>query len=75
MCKATQEALSRERPAEDDKTRFLRSTKIHRATFIKEAMVQLKIARKKRPNKWSKKNVDGLFEVLAPVSVVQKVYQ
>ena len=74
ICATPLRKLSRERPAEDDKTRFLRSTKIHRATSIKEAMVQLKVARKKQPNKRSEKNVDGLYEVLAPVSVVQKAY-
>ena len=57
-------SLSRERLAHDDETRFLRSTKIHRAIPIKEPTVQVSIARKKHPNKRSKKNLDGIYEVL-----------
>ena len=71
MCKAKQEALSRERIANDNKPRFLRSTKTHRAICFKEAAVQLNIARKRHPNKQSKKNLDDLY-VLAPGSAVQK---
>ena len=75
MCKATHEALSRDQLANDEETRFLRSIKIHRALPIKEHKVQLKIARKKHPNKRSKENLDGLYEVSAPGSVVQKTDQ
>ena len=57
MCKATQEALSRERLADADEHRFLRSTTIYRALPIKEPTVQVKIACKKHPNKRSKKNL------------------
>ena len=75
MCKATQEALSRERLAEDDETGFLRSTKVHRAIPIKKPTFQLNIARKKHPKRRSKKNFGGLYEVLALGSVVQKIDQ
>ena len=37
--------------------------------------MQLNIARKKHPNRLSKKNVDGIYEVLSPGSVVQKSHQ
>ena len=37
--------------------------------------MQINIARKKHPQKLSKKNLDGLYEVLAPGSVVQKTDQ
>ena len=55
MCKATKEALSREQLANGNESWFLRSTKIHRAIPPKESTVQLNIARKKHPNKSSKK--------------------
>ena len=72
MCKVTQEALSREQLAEDDETRFLRSTKVYCAIPIRELTVQLNIARKKHPNKLSKMKFDGLYEAFATGSVVQK---
>ena len=75
MCEATQETLSPERLANGDETRFLRSTEIHRALPIKKPTVLLNIACKKHPNKRSKRNLDGLYEVLAPGSVVQKADQ
>ena len=75
MCKATQEALSRDRIANDDEPRFRRSTKAHRAIPLKEPVVQLNIARKRHPNKRSKKNLNGLYEILAPGSLVQKTDQ
>ena len=72
---ATQEAISRERLAGDKESRFLRSTKAHRPITLKEHTVQLNIARKKHPNRQSKTNLDGLYEVLTPGSVVQKTDQ
>ena len=71
MCKATHEALPHEGIANDNKPRFLRSTKTQRVICFKEAAGQLIIARKRHPNKQSKKNLDDL-NVLAPVSAVQK---
>ena len=75
LCTATKEALSREQLAGDSESRFLRLTKAHHPIPLKEHTVQLKIARKKHPNRRSKKNLDGLYEVLAPGSVVQKTDQ
>ena len=46
MCKATQELLSRERLADDNESRFLHSTKIHRLIPLRDATVQLNIAQK-----------------------------
>ena len=71
MCKATKDAYSRERLAGDNESRFLRKKKAHRPIPLKEHTVQLNIARKKHPNIRSKKNLDGLYEVLAPGSVVR----
>ena len=75
MSKATRDATTRERLAADNESRFLRTTKAHRAIPLKEHSVQINIARKKHPHKRSKKNLDGLYEVLAPGSVVQKTDQ
>ena len=75
MCRATQEALSRERLADDNESRFIRAMKTHRAIPLKEPAVQMNIAQKCHPNKQSKKNFDGLSEVLAPGSVVLKTDQ
>ena len=75
MCKATRDATSRVQLAADYKSRFLRTTKAHRAIPVKKHAVQINIDRKKHPHKRSKKNLDGLYEVLAPGSVVQKTDQ
>ena len=69
MCAVTNDALYRERLAGDNESRFLRSTKAQRLIPLKEHTVQLNIARKKHPNRRSKKNFDGLYEILAPGSV------
>ena len=68
MCKTTKNAHSRERLAGDNESRFLHTTKAHGPIPLKARTVQLTIARKKHPNKRSKKNLDGLYEVLAPGS-------
>ena len=60
MCKATRDATTRERLAADNESRFLRTTKAHRAIPLKEHAVQINIARKKHAHKWSKKNLDRL---------------
>ena len=75
MCKATKDATNREWLATDNESRFLRTTQAHRPLPLKEHAVQLNIARKKHLHKRSKKNLDGLYEVLAPGSVVQKTDQ
>ena len=75
MCKATKDATTRERLATDNESRFLRTTQAHRPLPLKEHAVQLNIARKKHLHKRSKKNLDGLYEVLTPRSVVQKTDQ
>ena len=75
MCKATKDATTRERLATDNESRFLRTTKAHRLLPLKEHAVQLSLARKKHLHKRSKKNLEGLYEVLAPGSVVKKTDQ
>ena len=75
MCKATKDATNRERLATDNESRFLRTIQAHRPLPLTEHAVQLNIARKKHIHKRSKKNLEGLYEVLAPGSVVQKTDQ
>ena len=75
MCKATKDATTRERLATDNESRFLRTTQAHRPLPLKKHALQLNIARKKYLRKRSKKNLDGLYEVLAPGSVIQKTDQ
>ena len=75
MCRAVRDASTRERLANDSESRFLSTTKAHRPMPLKEKAVQIKKARKKNLHKRSKKNLDGLYEVLAPGSVVQKTDQ
>ena len=52
MCKATQEAQTRERNASENEPRFLRSLKLHRPIPLKESAVQIILP------KMSKKNLD-----------------
>ena len=75
LCKATHNASSRERLATDNESRFLRTTKVSQPIPLMEHAVQINIARKKHAHKRSNKNLDGLYEVLAPGSVVQKTDQ
>ena len=75
MCKATKDAHAHERLAGDNESVFLHTTKAHRPIPLKEHTVPLNIARKKHPQRRSKKNLDGLYEVLAPRSVMQKTDQ
>ena len=72
ICTATNDTFSRERLLGDNEPRFLRSTTAHCPIPLKEHKVQLNIARKKHQKKTVQKIPDGLFEVLAPGSVVQK---
>ena len=75
MCKATQEAQTRELNPNDKEPHFLRSPKLQRTIPLKESAVRIIIARKRHPNKRSKKNIDGLYQVLAPGFGVQKTNQ
>ena len=75
MGKTTQEALFHKQLANDNKSRFLRSTKINQAIPFKKPTVQLNSARKRHPNKRFKNKLDCLYEMLAPGSVVQKTDQ
>ena len=72
MSRATQEAKTRERASTDGESRFLR-TKATRPIPLKERAVELNLAQKIHGKRRSKKNVEGLYEVLAPGSHILKV--
>ena len=65
MCRATQGAQTRKWNADDKEPHFT-------AISLKDPAVQINIARKRHPNKRSKKNLDRLYKFLAPSLVVQK---
>ena len=72
MSRATREAINRERASTDGESRFLKR-KAFRPIPLKERAVELNLARKIHGKKWSKKNLDGLYEVLPPGSQILKV--
>ena len=67
MSRATQEAKARERASTDGESRFL-GTKATRPIPLKERAVELNLAQKIHGKQRSEKNLEGLYEVLAPVS-------
>ena len=72
MSRATQEAKSKERASNDGQSRFLR-TKATRPIPLKERVVELNLERKIHGKRRSKKNLEGLYEVLAQGSHILKV--
>ena len=72
MSRATHKAKERERASTDGESRFLR-TKAIRPLPLKERAVELNLARKIHGKRRSKKNLEGLYEVLAPGSHILKV--
>ena len=72
MSRATHEAKERERASTDGESRFLR-TKAIRPIPLEERAVELNLARKIHGKKRSKKNLEGLYEILAPGSHILKV--
>ena len=72
ISRATQEAKSTERASNDCEFRFLR-TRANRPIPLKERTVKLNLARKIHGKKRLKKNLEGLYEVLATESHILKV--
>ena len=72
MSRATHEAKERERASTDGESQFLR-TKPIRPLPLKERAVELNLARKIHGKRRSKKNLEGLYEVLAPGLFILKV--
>ena len=65
LTRASQKAHTRERKSTDGESRFLR-TRVWRPLPLNERAVELKLARKIHGNRRSKKNLEGLYEVLFP---------
>ena len=65
MTRASQQAHIREREITDGESRFLR-TRVCRPLPLKERAVELILARKIHGKRRSKKNLEGLYEILAP---------
>ena len=72
MSRATHEARGRERASRDGESRFLRIKAI-RPLPLKERAVELNLARKIHGKRRYKKNLEGLYELLAPGSHILKV--
>ena len=72
MTRATHEAKERERASTDGESRFLR-TKAFRPIPLMERAVEFNIAGKIIGKRRSKKNLEGLYEVLASGSHILKV--
>ena len=72
MTRATTEARSREQASTDGEPRFLK-TKAIRPIPLKERAAELNLARKVHGKRRSKKNLEGLYEVLAPGWQILKV--
>ena len=72
MSRATQEGKTRERASTDGESCFLR-TKTMRPIPLKERAVVFNLARKIHGKQSSKKNLEGLYEVLPPGSHILKV--
>ena len=72
MSRVTQKAKTRERASTDGESCFLR-TKAIRPIPLKERAVELNLPRKIHGKRRLKKNLEGLFEVLAPRSHILKV--
>ena len=72
MTRASRKAKNRGRTSTNGKSRFLRTNAI-RPIPLKERAVELKLARKTHGKRRSKKNLEELYEVLAPGSHILKV--
>ena len=74
MSRATREVKDRERASKDGESRFLKTkTNAFRPISLKERAVELNLARKIHGKRRSKKNLEGLYEVLGPRSHILKV--
>ena len=73
MCAASALARAEQEKRKDGEERFLNSEGVSRPIPCSERSVQVMLARKLHKNQRQKKNLDGLYEVLAPGSTVCKV--
>ena len=71
MCAASALARAEQEKRKDGEERFLNSEGVSRPIPCSERSVQVKLARKLHESQRQKKNLDGLYEVVAPGSTVQ----
>ena len=72
MTRATKDAKDGEKKSTDGEFRFLRST-LCRSIPLSERAVQLKLACKVQDKRRSTKNLEGVYDVLAPGSIIIEV--
>ena len=73
ICAASTLTRTEQEKRNDGEERFISSDAVCRPIPCSECSVQVKLARKLHENQRQKKNLDGLYEVLAPGSTVCKV--
>ena len=73
ICAASSRARLEQEKRKDGETRFINPEAICREMPCSERSIQVKLARKRHESQRQKKNLDGLYEVLAPGSTVCKI--
>ena len=73
ICAASSRARVEQEKRNDGEKRLIKSEGISRSIPCSERSIQVKLARKLHENQRQKKNLDGLYEVLAPGSTACKV--
>ena len=73
ICAASSKARAEQDKRNDREQRLIKSEVISRSIPCSERSIQVKLARKFHENQRQKKNLDGLYEVLAPGSTFCKV--
>ena len=73
ICAASARSRAEQDKRNDGEQRLIKSEGISRSIPCSERSIQVKLARKLHENQRQKKNLDGLYEVLAPGSRVCKV--
>ena len=73
ICAASTRARTEQEKRNDGEDRFIKPDVVYRAIPCSERSVQVKLAHKIHENQRQKKNLDGLYEVLAPGSTVCKI--
>ena len=73
ICAANSRARAEQEKRNDGEQRLIKLEGVFRSIPCSERSIQVKLARKLHENQRQKKNLDGLYEVLAPGSTVCKV--
>ena len=73
ICAVSSRARAEQQKRNDGEQRLIKSEGISRSFSCSERSIQVKLAQKHHKNQRQQKNLDGLYEVLAPGSTVCKV--